>query len=213
MSGYWDFAKLEGSSNYSTWVTDAQSVLILQDLWSVVENDAMTEAEKAMETTTSSMSQDRWDQQVHILQKQRCQKAWAMINLIVEPAVREHYTNIKNPFKVWEKLRDLFAMPDWMARDQILKVLGTLNSSKYDNLYDYAREIKRYKNKMIDLGAVVPDWNYLSFFRQGLEARYKAVIYDVELSVIAAGNEPDIDKLTNALVEHDRSKRQINTQA
>lgn len=74
-------------------------------------------------------------------------------------------------------------------------------------------EVKRYENKMIDLGATVPDWMYVSYFGLGLGAKYETVVYDLGQSVVATETEWDIDQLTDALAEHDYRKRQSNDQA
>ena len=199
MSGYLNFPKLKGSSNYSTWVIDAQSALILHGLWSVVENDEMSVVGTAIGPATSSKPEDKAVVMLEHLKtsrmKEECQKAWALMNLIVEPAVRECYKDINNPFQIWRKFEGLFAARDWHAKDQILKKLNALDSTKYRNLHDYAREVKRYKKKMTDLGATVPEWMYLSFFRLGLEKRYRAFVYVMDQCVNATGTEADIDKL------------------
>ena len=94
------------------------------------------------------------------------------LNNCLDPCVRME----SNPFKVQEKRKELFAIRDWMIRDETVRDLATLDLSKHDNLDNYAMQIKRYNNRLIiwvrfsRIG-----WMYVSYFRPGLEARYKAV--------------------------------------
>ena len=111
-----------------------------------------------IQATHSSRSKDKGTPTVlpapTATEYEKYEKTWAMIYFIVEAAVCKHYKNISNPFGVWEKIRDLLSARNWMARNRTLRDLATRRPSKYNSLYDYAMKVKRYRNRMIDLGAI-----------------------------------------------------------
>lgn len=199
MSGaeYMKFPKLKGRSNYSTWVGDVRSALILSDVWSVVNKDAQGNP------TINKDGQVVSAPPVAPAVEKEMLKAWALINVAVDSSIRNKYSGIDNPHLVWKKLEEQFAASNETSRDQVFRGLASLDSSKYTNLGDYANQLKRYRQRMTELGAQMYPWQYVSFFRMGLEPKYGTLVFTMEQAAITAGTTLDIDKLMVALVEHD----------
>ena len=198
--------KLKGQSNYASWRVDAEATLIMAGVWEVVETNAIQEETKdeAPESSDKGKSSTAKASVIVAANKEKFDKAWAVLTIIIDNRVRQQYQGIRNPHLVWKKLEQLYAAEDTTTRDQAIRHLAQLDSTKFASLHEYSQELKRYQNKLLDIGAEVPEWQFVTFFRMGLSLKYEALVFNMEQSAASRGEELDIDKLTVALVEHDR---------
>lgn len=199
--------KLKGVSNYHVWKTDAESLLTIQGVWDVVEVNverpavAATTITSAGGLTTTTPGQPSSVASEH---KTNYSKAFAYLNLIIDPRIRGQYNGIRNPYLVWKKLEQLYSARDSATRDQTIRQLSEMNSTNYSSLYDYSQALKKHQMNLLNIGATLPNWLILTFFKLGLETKYEQTVSGMEQAAKAKNVDIDIDELTVALVEFDR---------
>ena len=145
------FKKLKGRFNYSIWVSDARLVLILSNVQSVVKENAVF---------TGELVKDKDGKDIPLAPvtpaiKKEMLKAQALINITVDLSIRDVYNGIYNPHLIQKKLEEQYIVNNDTSRDQVFRGLAIFDLTKFTNLYDYANQLKYYKQRIIKLGAVI----------------------------------------------------------
>src|SRR5579871_6739309 len=111
-SSYLNIKKLH-ATNYQTWKTMIQMILIDKDLWDIITK----ESPKPTEGNATPKEIFDW--------KKKADKATATIVLTISTSEHVHINNITDPIVLWDKLKDIYGTTRNAAKYSLLRQLYT----------------------------------------------------------------------------------------
>jgi hypothetical protein len=185
---------LLGASNYSTWKTKMEMVLIRERLWSII-----------------SGKRPKPDSGVKALAdyEEDAERATATIFLYISETVDKYVEGLRDPIAIWARLRESFSRVGFAARYNLWKTLFTIKPGYGNDIVAYLDKVRGVGIQLKDSGVEVPDELLVTAALQGLGKDFDTVV-----SVITCGKEPSFDSLAALLseeVERKGGEKVLNT--
>lgn len=211
--------KLKGSENWTSWYDDIQSTLTLRKLWSyasgrIVKPILPTEPSPAAGTSSSesaeATAQGKYDKDVVVYQEnlvkweESQEMIMAIIKLSCETGPRVHLTNITDGKTALGILKKLYGGTDLSTIDISYREISRSNLENFSNLEDYSEHLKKHREKIIQAGETISDWQMASAFRMGLPSRLNPYVFQLVHAAKTSGKELTIDEMVAALVAEEK---------
>ena len=192
--------KLKGSINHESWSQKIKMILILQDLWDVIED---TQTIKLI----LSKGETLWDpddtQYIKSWSKSN-NKAKAYILLSVSDSILAHVKNIEEAAHIWKKLEDLYAQKGFTSWFMAYKALTTTTLQKCKNISNYVNELQKHSQRLLDLGEGVSQRTLISLLLHNLGTSYENFV-TMTLS-ITSENNLNFEAIVESLLDQERRK-------
>jgi hypothetical protein len=178
---------LIGASNYPTWKSKIEMVLVRERLWSIISGRRVKPESGAKALTDF---------------EEDCERATATIFLYLSDTAEQHVRDLRDPIEVWNKLKESFSRVGFAARYNLWKQLFTVECEHGDKIEVYLNKVRKLVNTLKEGGAEVSDEIVVTVALQGLKKDYDTVI-----SVVTCGKDrPTFESLRGLLLEEEARK-------
>lgn len=154
---------LNGRENYSTWSFAVRMMLIVEDLWEVVQPPVVNGV-----TEPVDMKKD--------------QLAMAKLALLVHKTLFVHINDSTSAKSMWEKLKSTFEDNGLLRRVGLLRSLINTKLSSSGSVEQFVNEIMSNAHKLNSIGFKIDDEWLGTFLLAGLPERYEPMIMAWESS-------------------------------
>jgi len=179
VSGVSKTQKLVGVSNYNVSQFKIKNILHKDDLWELVENDAIASVQtdpegglvvQANQATTADLVRHK-------------KRALSIINLSKGDALVAHITNVTKSTMCWKILCDLFE--NNTTRKILLK--NNLNSFHFEedgSVSDYLNQIQGVLNQLTSIGVIVADSELITQILSTLPNSWEVLVSNLMYIII-----------------------------
>jgi hypothetical protein len=178
---------LKGASNYATWKSKIEMVLIRERLWSIISGRRVKPESGAKALTDFEEDSER---------------ATATIFLYLSDTAEQHVRDLRDPIEVWNKLKESFSRVGFAARYNVWKQLFTVEFRNSENIEEYLDRVRGWVNTLREGGAEVSDEIMATVALQGLGKDFDTVIS----VVTCAKDRPTFESLRGLLLEEEARK-------
>src|SRR5579871_2046725 len=192
-SSYLNIEKLH-ATNYQTWKTMIQMILIYKDLWNIITK----ESPKPIEGNATPKEISDW--------KKRADKVTGTIVLTISTSEHVHINNITDPIILWDKLKDVYGTTGNAAKYSLLRQLYTTKYTEgLRTLQEHLNKIILISQQLTTLGEPLTNSSLTTALLTSLAENYNNLIIILELQT----NLTSI-LIMNYLIEEER-RRNIGT--
>ena len=168
-SSYLNIEKLH-ATNYQTWKTMIQMILIDKDLWDIITK----ESPKPTEGNATLKEISDW--------KKRADKATATIVLTISTSEHVHINNITDPIVLWDKLKDVYGTTGNAAKHSLLRQLYTTKYTEgLGTLQEHLNKIILISQQLTTLGEPPTNSSLTTALLTSLPKSYNNLITILEL--------------------------------
>lgn len=128
----------------------------------------------------------------------------AIIKLSCEVGPRVHLTNITNGQKALEILRNFYGGTDLSTIDISYREISRSTLESFSSIEAYSEHLKRHREKIIQAGENISEWQISSAFRMGLPARLNPYVFQLVHGAKTSGKVLTIDEIVAALVAEEK---------
>jgi hypothetical protein len=175
---------LEGSSNYRTWKYSMKMVLLVKDLWDVVDG---TEVKPSGDKEAAAWTK-------------KSQKALAYISLSLSSTEQQNILECTTAKEAWDVLEKLYEGKGrnrkWLLMEQLFK----MNMEDYDggDMKYYLRALKTKFSELAAIGIKLDEDIKLGIIFNGLSTKFRYLVVTLEQQDL------DFDELAARLIEEAR---------
>jgi hypothetical protein len=179
---------LKGASNYATWKSKIEMVLIRERLWSIISGRRVKP-----ESGTKALADFEEDSE----------RATATIFLYLSDTAEQHVRDLRDPIMVWNKLKESFSRVGFAARYNVWKQLFTVKFEHSENIEVYLDRVRGWVNTLKEGGAEVSDEIMATVALQGLSKDFDTVVS----VVTCAKDRLTFESLRGLLLEEEARKK------
>ncbi len=201
MSHVHSVVKLQGTTNYDAWALKTKMLLIREGLWSVIE-PPVTKTPEAKEEETEAKG-------ALVVDPDKDQKALATIVLAMDDSLLDHASGATTARELWKTLKDLYSMKGFTAKYLLLKGLMSTTLSSSPSAEEFARSIKRFNQRLLNMGAKVENWVLVAVLLHNLGQPYDGFVSSTLQNV--RDKEPDLDTVIAQLLDEERRRGSTET--
>ena len=128
----------------------------------------------------------------------------AIIRLACEVGPRVHLTNVTNGQTALEILRKLYEGTDLSTIDISYREISRSNLENFSSIEAYSEHLKSHREKIIQAGETISEWQMSSAFRMGLPTRLNPYVFQLVHSAKTSGKELTIDEMVAALIAEEK---------
>jgi gag-polypeptide of LTR copia-type/Zinc knuckle len=173
-------APLEGSANYRTWKYSMKMVLMVKDLWEVVDG---TEPKPS-------------DEKEALAWKKKSQKALAHISLSLAPVEQQHILDCTTGKSAWDTLQKLYEGKGRNRKFLLMEQLFKYNMEDREiTMATYMRTMKDKISELAAIGIELDKEVKLALIFNGILDRYRYLVVSLE------EQDLDFDELSARLIE------------
>src|SRR5579871_4949533 len=192
-SSYLNIEKLH-ATNYQTWKTMIQMILIDKDLWDIITK----ESPKPTEGNATPKEISDW--------KKRADKVTTTIVLTISTSEYVHINNITDPIVLWDKLKDVYGTTGNTAKHSLLRQLYTIKYTEgLGTLQEYLNKIILISQQLTTLREPPTNSSLTTALFTSLPKSYNNLIIILELQTNLT---PTL--VINYLIEEER-RRNVGT--
>jgi len=166
---------LNGSSNFHSWKTTIENILIIKDLAS---------------TLVAGKEKDEG----------KNQKAKAYLIISVCSGLQSHIKSLATPALIWKKLSEMFEDAGLSRQVSLLSSVCSLNLSDCNDMQEYVSKITDYFNRLDAVKFALTDNFKVGLILRGLGDEYRAFILGLESSDKEATSDFVIQKLLDTAI-------------
>ncbi|XP_073814364.1 uncharacterized protein [Musca autumnalis] len=148
MNSLYNIAKLD-DTNYDSWSLQVRSVLVHQDLWSVVNG----EMEKPVPNEKNANEVAAW--------KTKDEKATATIILSATPVQIAHIKNCTTAKETWEALKEVHRPKGPVRKVTLFKQLIQMRMAENEDVQEYICKFVAIVEKLAETGIALQEELYL----------------------------------------------------
>ena len=128
----------------------------------------------------------------------------AVIKLSCEADPRVHLTNITNAHEALGILKNLYGGTDLSTIDISYREINRSNLENFSGIEAYAQHLKAHREKIIQAGEKLEDWQMSSDFRMGLPLRLNPYVFQLVHAAKNLGKVLTIDEMVAALIAEEK---------
>ena len=195
-----NFEKLDGASNYSTWATNVMYMLMDKDLWEVTEgSEGCPSAHSDGGGDSAGLAED---QKAVLEWSKRNNKARAAIVLSVKDGPKSYIQAESTAKGMWDKLRKLYGEQGYNARFLALRSLISVRYEDTKSIEEYTEHVKRTTRRLANMGSKVDDWIVTSVLLANLGPTFETYVTMKRQS--ARTKDPELDEVIAELIDERR---------
>jgi transposase InsO family protein len=197
-----NFSKLNGASNYSTWATNAMYMLIDKDLWEVTEGTEVCPLRYSDDDSTATASQKAEREKEIVEWNKKNNKARAAIVLSVTDGPKGYIQSESTAKGMWDKLKKLYEEQGYNARYLALTSLISTRYEDMKSIEEYTEHIKQTARRLADMGSKLDEWIVTSVLLANLGPTYETYVTLKRQS--ARTKDPELDEVIAELIDESR---------
>ena len=204
-----NFAKLQGSSNFSAWFKRARAYLVFQTLWWVSVEVRPSEDEDTKAKLDRIPRHDSLDIPLYVRQQNwdiANSKAYASLQFFIEdqPLTQvEHITDLK---ELIAKLHDLYATKGFSARNHLFEELLSTTLQSTSSVQSYVDRLKDLDKQILGMGDRVPDWILVSILFRNLGSSWDIWTQQVIQNIRETSHSATFDTFVPQILDEDRRR-------
>ena len=162
--------KLAGASNYLTWKTRIQLVLMREGLWEVIVEDDLNDTTPSQYTVPEAGSAEAT----------RASKTLAIIGLSLDQKLLALVRSSTTPSELWNRLRRQFERPTLANKIFFRRRLLKIRMDEGGDVDDYLNQLSDCIFQLSTIGIKVPDDEHVLLILSSLPPSFDALITSLE---------------------------------
>lgn len=193
MGKEFDFEKLKGSENYSTWKFAMTNFLMLKGLSGCIQQKPPTAATTASGSAT--VHPPGTPNETDLSKLNNCR---AYLSLAVETCIYVHIESCTTGFEIWIALQRLYEDKGLSRKIGLLRLLISTRLEDCQDMQEYVDNIVSTSNKLTGVGFGISDEWLGAILLAGLTDEYKPFIMGIEANDKAFSGDFLISKLLDS---------------
>lgn len=191
--------KLRGSSNYDIWALRIESILTKEGCSAI------------MQIEPSSLNLEKYSEAQLITLKEMEAKALSVIRLSLEDGPLLQTKEVTSPYKLWDKLKELYQAKGFSSEFLISKqLINTTLSSCKGNIELYLQTVKRLTNSLEARNLALPDKFIAALVLNNLNKDYDYLVTIITQDLRSKATI-DLDQIFSQILDESRRLKGIKS--